>query len=88
MPYHRMRTARKEVITSADFDENEARSLGKKITAVIQDATINRLQLRNDLYQQLTSEQERQYSEIVQSCVVQMLKQQRAVLTQAHVVQL
>jgi Spy/CpxP family protein refolding chaperone len=67
------RSMLKEIISSADFDEKKARSFVEKVTAVIQDATINRLQLRHDLYQQLTPEQQKQYLEIVQSSVAGML---------------
>lgn len=63
----------KEIIIDSNFDEKKARVFVGKVTAVIQDATINRLQLRHDLYRQLTPEQQKQYLEIVQSTVAQML---------------
>lgn len=67
------RTTLKEIITAPNFDESKARAFVQKVTAVIENATINRLQLRHDLYQQLTPEQQKQYLDIVQSTVAQML---------------
>lgn len=39
----------KDVITSPDFDKSKAQAFVGKITAVIAEATLNRLQLRHDL---------------------------------------
>jgi len=64
----------KEIITSASFDEKKARALVQKVTAVMENATVNRLQLRHDLYQQLTPQQQKQYLEIVQKNVAQLLE--------------
>jgi len=67
------RSMLKEVITTATFDDKKARAFVQKVTAVIENATVNRLQLRHDLYQQLTPEQQKQYMEIVQKNVAQLL---------------
>ena len=59
----------KEVLTSKDFDEQKARAFVQKITAVIEDASINRLRLRHDLYQKLTPKQQEKFVQIVQQAV-------------------
>lgn len=59
----------KEVITSADFDEQKARAFVQKVTAVMEEATVNRLHLRHDLYRKLTAEQQQKYLEMVQSAL-------------------
>ncbi len=64
----------KQIITSPTFDPALAQSFVQKITGVIQEATLNRLQLRHDLYQQLTPEQQQQYLELVQSRIGGLLQ--------------
>jgi Spy/CpxP family protein refolding chaperone len=63
----------KEIITNAKFDESKARAFVQKVTAVIEDATVNRLQLRHDLYAKLTPEQQTQYLIMVQKAVAEAL---------------
>ena len=63
----------KDIITSAKFDESKARAFVQKVTAVIENATVNRLQLRHDLYAKLTPEQQKQYLEMVQKAVAESL---------------
>ena len=64
----------KEIITSPEFDKQKAQAFVQKVTAVIQEATINRLHLRHDLYQELTPAQQKQYLDMVQKTVAQALE--------------
>jgi len=64
----------KEIITSPDFDKQEAQSFVQKVTAIIEEATVNRLHLRHDLYQDLTPAQQKQYLDMVQKAVAQGLE--------------
>lgn len=61
----------KEVLTEKTFDEQKARAFVKKVTAVIEDASINRLRLRHDLYQKLTPKQQEKFIQIVQQALAQ-----------------
>ena len=63
----------REIVTSAEFDESKARAFIQKVTAVMEQATVNRLQLRHDLYAKLTTEQQKQYLEMVQKAVAEGL---------------
>ena len=56
----------KDVITTPTFDRAKAQAFAGKVTAVVQEATVNRLQLRHDLYQQLDPQQQQKFLEIVQ----------------------
>ena len=64
----------REVLTSKEFDHQKAEQLVKKVTAIIQMATVNRLELRHDLYQQLTPDQQQQYMDMVQARVAELLQ--------------
>lgn len=64
----------KDIITAPSFDQYKAKAFVEKLTAVIQKATVNRLELRHDLYHQLGSEQQKQYLEMVQSRVAELLQ--------------
>jgi Spy/CpxP family protein refolding chaperone len=64
----------REVLTSKEFDRQKAEQLVKKVTAIIQTATVNRLELRHDLYQQLTPDQQQQYMDRVQARVAELLQ--------------
>jgi len=64
----------REVLTSKAFDRQKAEQLVKKVTAIIQTATVNRLELRHDLYQQLTPDQQQQYMDMVQARVAELLQ--------------
>jgi periplasmic protein CpxP/Spy len=64
----------REVLTSKEFDRQKAEQLVKKVTAIIQTATVNRLELRHDLYQQLTPDQQQQYMDMVQTRVAELLQ--------------
>lgn len=64
----------REVLTSKEFDRQKAEQLVSKVTAIIRTATLNRLELRHDLYQQLTPEQQQQYADRVQSRVAELLQ--------------
>jgi len=64
----------REVLTSKEFERRKAEQLVKKVTAIIQMATVNRLELRHDLYQQLTPDQQQQYMDMVQAKVAELLQ--------------
>jgi len=64
----------RDVLTSKEFDRQKAEQLVKKVTAIIQMATVNRLELRHDLYQQLTPDQQQQYMDMVQAKVAELLQ--------------
>jgi Spy/CpxP family protein refolding chaperone len=64
----------KDIITSPDFDKQKAQAFVEKVTAAIQEATVNRLQLRHDLYHQLDAKQQKQYLEMVQSMAAELLQ--------------
>lgn len=64
----------REIITSAKFDEQKARAFVQKVTAVMEKATVNRLQLRHDLYGKLTPAQQKQYLDMVQAAVAKGLE--------------
>jgi Spy/CpxP family protein refolding chaperone len=64
----------KDIITSPTFDKHKAEALIAKVTAVMQQATVNRLELRHDLYHQLDPQQQKQYLDIVQARVAEMMQ--------------
>ena len=64
----------KDIITSPDFDKSKAQAFVGKVTAVITEATVNRLQLRHDLYQQLNAEQQAQYIGMIQERVAELMQ--------------
>jgi Spy/CpxP family protein refolding chaperone len=64
----------REVLTSKEFERRKAEQLVNKVTAIIQMATVNRLELRHDLYQQLTPDQQQQYMDMVQAKVAELLQ--------------
>lgn len=68
------RSMLKDIITSPSFDKQKAQAFVGKMTAVIQEATVNRLQLRHQLYHQLNPQQQKQYLDIVQSNVAEMMQ--------------
>lgn len=68
------RTVLENIITSPSFDKQKAQAFVGMVTAVIQEATVNRLQLRHDLYQQLTPQQQKQYLEIVQRNAAELMQ--------------
>lgn len=68
------RATLREIITSPKFDEQKARAFVQKVTAVMEEASINRLQLRHDLYGKLTPEQQKKYLDMVQGAVAQGLE--------------
>jgi Spy/CpxP family protein refolding chaperone len=64
----------KDIITSPNFDKSKAQMFVGGITAVITEATVNRLELRHDLYQQLDDQQREQYLMIVQQRVADLMQ--------------
>jgi Spy/CpxP family protein refolding chaperone len=64
----------KDLITNPTFDQQKAQAFVGKVTAVMQQATLNRLQLRHDLYHQLDPQQQKQYLEIIQRRVAEMMQ--------------
>ena len=68
------RSMLKDIISNPSFDKQKAQAFVGKVTAVIQEATINRLQLRHDLYHQLEPQQQKQYLEMVQASFAEMMQ--------------
>ena len=64
----------KDIITSPNFDKSKAQAFVGKVMAVITEATVNRLQLRHDLYQQLNAEQQAQYMGMIQERVAELMQ--------------
>lgn len=56
----------REVITSAHFNPSKAQQLSQKISAIAAERMVNRLELRNQVFQVLTPQQQEQYIKIVQ----------------------
>jgi len=64
----------KDIITSPNFDKSKAQAFVGKVTSVITEATVNRLQLRHDLYQQLNAEQQAQYLGMIQERIAELMQ--------------
>ena len=60
------RAEMREVITGASFNPSKAQQVSKKIAAIAAERMVNRLQLRNQIYNVLTPQQQQQYIQIVQ----------------------
>jgi Spy/CpxP family protein refolding chaperone len=68
------RSELKGIITSENFDRKKAKAFVEKVTAVIEEATLNRLELRHDLYRQLNAEQKAQYLGMVQEKAAELMQ--------------
>ena len=68
------RSELKDIITSENFDRKKAKAFVEKVTAVIEEATLNRLELRHDLYRQLNATQKAQYLGMVQERAAELMQ--------------
>ena len=60
------RAALRQVITTAPFNQAQAQQVAQQISAVVAQRMVNRLQLRNQIFQVLTPQQQEQYMLMVQ----------------------
>ena len=60
------RAALRQVITTAPFNQAQAQQVAQQISAVVAQRMVNRLELRNQIFQVLTPQQQEQYIQIVQ----------------------
>jgi protein CpxP len=60
------RAALRQVITTAPFNQAQAKQVAQQISAVVAQRMVNRLELRNQIFQVLTPQQQEQYMQIVQ----------------------
>ena len=56
----------REVVTGAQFNPNKAQQVSQQIAAIAAERMVNRLQLRNQIFNVLTAQQQQQYIQIVQ----------------------
>jgi protein CpxP len=56
----------RQVITTAPFNQAQAQQVAQQISAAAAQRMVNRLQLRNQIFQVLTPQQQEQYMQIVQ----------------------
>jgi len=60
------RATLRQVITTAPFNQGQAQQVAQQISAVAAQRMVNRLELRNQIFQVLTPQQQEQYIQIVQ----------------------
>lgn len=60
------REAIREVITRAPFNPAQAQQVSQQISSIAAQRMVNRLELRNQIFQVLTPQQQQQYIQIVQ----------------------
>lgn len=60
------RSSIRQVITSAPFNQAQAQQVSQQISAIGSQRMVNRLELRNQIFQVLTPQQQQQYIQIVQ----------------------
>jgi protein CpxP len=60
------RAALRQVVTTAPFNQAQAQQVAQQISAVVAQRMVNRLELRNQIFQVLTPQQQEQYMQIVQ----------------------
>jgi protein CpxP len=60
------RATLRQVITTAPFNQAQAQQVAQQISTVVAQRRVNRLQLRNQIFQVLTPPQQEQYIQIVQ----------------------
>jgi len=54
------------VITTAPFNQDKAQQMSQQVSAIASQRMVNRLELRNQIFQVLTPQQQQQYMQIVQ----------------------
>jgi periplasmic protein CpxP/Spy len=60
------RSSIRQVITTAPFNQDKAQQVSQQISAIASQRMVNRLELRNQIFQVLTPQQQQQYMQIVQ----------------------
>jgi len=60
------RASLRQVVTTAPFNQAQAQQVAQQISAVAAQRMVNRLELRNQIFQVLTPQQQEQYMQIVQ----------------------
>jgi protein CpxP len=60
------RATLRQVITTAPFNQAQAQQVAQQISTVAAQRMVNRLELRNQIFQVLTPQQQEQYIQIVQ----------------------
>ena len=60
------RATLRQVVTTAPFNQAQAKQVAQQISAVVAQRMVNRLELRNQIFQVLTPQQQEQYMQIVQ----------------------
>jgi periplasmic protein CpxP/Spy len=60
------RATLRQVVTTAPFNQAQAQQVAQQISAVAAQRMVNRLELRNQIFQVLTPQQQGQYMQIVQ----------------------
>jgi protein CpxP len=56
----------RQVITTAPFNQAQAQQVSQQISSIAAQRMVNRLELRNQIFQVLTPQQQQQYIQIVQ----------------------
>jgi len=67
------REALRGVVTVAPFDRMKAQQVAQKITSTVEQRMVNRLELRNQIFQVLTPQQQEKYVKMVQEALDKML---------------
>jgi Spy/CpxP family protein refolding chaperone len=60
------RASIRQVVTTAPFDQAQAQQVSQQISSIVAQRMVNRLELRNQIFQALTPQQQQQYIQIVQ----------------------
>jgi Spy/CpxP family protein refolding chaperone len=61
------------VVTTAPFDRAKAQQVAQKVTSTVEQRMVNRLELRNQIFQVLTPQQQEKYVKMVQEALDKML---------------
>jgi protein CpxP len=60
------REAIRELVTGSPFNQSKAQQVSRKISEIVAQRMVNRLELRNQIFHVLTPQQQEQYMKIVQ----------------------
>jgi protein CpxP len=66
------RATLRQVITTAPFNQAQAQQVARQISAVAAQRMVNRLELRNQIFQVLTPQQQQQYMQMVQESLASL----------------
>jgi Spy/CpxP family protein refolding chaperone len=67
------REALRGIITGTPFDRMKAQQITEKVTSAVDQRMVNRLELRNQIFHVLTSQQQEKYIKMVQEALDKML---------------